>query len=161
METKLQLVEGLIIILQQAAKDMASNALVIGKVLDKIDKGELWRSYGNYLENFDDFLKDMDIAKSKGHHYMRAYRLYGEYLEERNMFVPIRRLIALAPITTDENKKELIDMAHRLNEAEFQKEIQIKKGINPDTCKHPEEERQYFWQCKSCKRWFKIDNPNN
>ena len=157
---KLTIVEELIVKLQKAAKNMMTNALAIGKYLNEIDKDDLWKGYSNHLESFDDFLKDMDIPKSTGHHYMRAWQKFGEYLEEKGMFVPIRRLIALLPVTTEENKKEMVDKAFGLNESEFKREVQIKKGTDPDKCDHPLDQRQYFYQCKLCKQWVKIDKPD-
>jgi len=153
-------ITGLVTTINQAKKNMVGNCLIIGKCLSSISSQELWKGYGEHLETFDDFLKDIVIPKSTGHHYMRIWDKFGEYLSANGLAIPTRRLIKLLPIATEENKEELLHKAEILNEVDFNKELQEEKGIIPDECEHPLDQRQYFYQCKRCLRWVKIDKPN-
>ena len=148
-------ITGLVQKITEAKKNMVGNALTIGKCLSDIAVNDLWKEYGSHLENFDDFLKEIVIPKSTGHHYMRVWDTFGEYLMANGLALPIRRLIKLLPIATEENKEELLHKAEILSDADFSKEIAEEKGIID--CQHPEDQRQYFYQCKVCKQWVKLD----
>jgi len=150
-------ITGLVQQINIAKKNLVGNCLIIGKCLSSISSQELWKGYGEHLETFDDFLKDIVIPKSTGHHYMRIWDKFGEYLSANGLAIPTRRLIKLLPIATEKNKEELLHKAEILNEVDFNKELQEEKGIID--CKCPEEARQYFYQCKICKKWTKIDKP--
>jgi len=123
----------------------------IGKCLSSISSQELWKGYGEHLETFDDFLKEIVIPKSTGHHYMRIWDKFGEYLSANGLAIPTRRLIKLLPIATEENKEELLHKAEILNEVDFNKELQEEKGIID--CQHPLKDRKYYYQCGICKAW--------
>ena len=151
-------ITGLVQKINTAKKNMVGNALTIGKCLSDIATNDLWKEYGSHLENFDDFLKEIVIPKSSGHHYMRVWEKFGEYLMANGLALPIRRLIKLLPIATEENKEELLHKAEILSDADFSKEIAEEKGIVD--CEHPIEDRKYFYQCGRCKSWIKINKPN-
>ena len=151
-------ITGLVQMITEAKKNMVGNALTIGKCLSEIATDDLWREYGDHLETFDDFLKEIVVPKSTGHHYMRVWDTFGEYLTANGLALPIRRLIKLLPIATEENKEELLHKAEILSDADFSKEIAEEKGIVD--CEHPIKDRKYFYQCGRCKSWIKIDKPN-
>jgi len=157
MEIKKSDITGLVQQIETAKKNMVGNCLIIGRCLSEIATNDLWKPYGDHLETFDDFLKEIVIPKSTGHHYMRIWDKFGEYLSANGLAIPTRRLIKLLPIATEENKEELLHKAEILNEVDFNKELQEEKGIID--CKCPEEARQYFYQCKICKKWTKIEKP--
>jgi len=141
----------------EAKKRVIGGYLMLGKCLSYVDEHKKWKEYGDHLETFDDFLKEMVIAKSTGHHYMNVWNTFGEYILSKGLVIPVRKLIKLLPITTEENKEELLHKAEILSDSDFNKEIAEEKGIID--CQCPEESRQYFYQCKSCKKWTKIDKP--
>ena len=151
-------ITGLVQKINEAKRGTVINTLIIGKCLSEIAVNDLWKEYGSHLETFDDFLKEIVIPKSTGHHYMRVWEVFGEYLTANGLAIPTRRLIKLLPIATEKNKEELLHKAEILSDADFSKEIAEEKGIID--CDHPEDQRQYFYQCKLCKQWVKIDKPD-
>ena len=151
-------ISGLVQRINEAKKNLVGNCLIIGKCLAEIASNDLWKGYGEHLETFDDFLREIVIPKSTGHHYMNVWKKFGEYLTSNGLAIPTRRLIKLLPIATEENKEELLHKAEILSDSDFNKEIAEEKGIID--CQCPEDHRQYFYQCKICKKWTKIDKPN-
>jgi len=71
-------ITGLVQQINIAKKNLVGNCLIIGKCLSSISSQELWKGYGEHLETFDDFLKDIVIPKSTGHHYMRIWDKFGK-----------------------------------------------------------------------------------
>lgn len=151
-------ISGLVQRINIAKKNLMGNCLIIGKCLAEIADNDLWKQYGDHLETFDDFLKEIVIAKSTGHHYMNIWKRFGEYLTANGLAIPTRRLIKLLPIATEENKEELLHKAEILSDSDFNKEIQEEKGIID--CTHPRSKRKYFYQCSVCKQWVLLSDED-
>jgi len=144
---------------QKARKMEKFGCLIQGKVIHQYRK--YWSSYAPHCKNFDDFLvNELKIPRSTARHYEKVWLMFGEYVLSHELDIPVRRLIKLLPVAK-ENKEEWLLKAKELPERAFEDEIREAQGKLPsDKCEHPEEQRMYFYQCKLCKKWVKINNLN-
>jgi len=141
--------------IQQAKQNMVANAMIIGKCLYIMDKHKLYRHFAEHLTGLDDFLDEMRIKKSTGYHYLNIYKTFGDLLEN-GLAVSTRRLIKLLPVVNKENREEWVRKAAEMTESDFDKEINIAKGKDPDACSKDCPYLQDFKYCPVHRRWWKI-----
>ena len=159
---KAEIVFNLVEEIKEAKRNTVKSFLVIGKNLDIIQKEKIWQYYGEHLERFDDFLKEIRIGRATAYNCMAIWREFGQLLISKNLDVDYFRLVRLLPVVKEnDDKEEWLNKADTLTIQGFNDEIKEAKGFSTtDTCNHPEEEREYFWRCKRCGKWAKIKKEN-
>ena len=142
--------------IKQAQGETVKGYLLIGKNLDIIQKESIWQYYGSHLENFEMFLTEIGFKHATAWNCIRIWRTFGKY---KNLYdIDYFRLVRLLPIVSEENKGEWLEKAKALTPNDFNDEIRIAKGkISQLDCQHPEEEREYYFRCKICSKWIKIN----
>lgn len=159
---KAEIVFNLVEEIKEAKKNTVKSFLVIGKNLDTIQKEKIWQYYGEHLERFDDFLKEIRIGRATAYNCIAIWREFGELLISKNLDIDYFRLVRLLPVIQEgDNREEWLEKAADLPVQGFNDEIREAKGLPAtDTCEHPEEERRYFWRCQLCGKWVKINKEN-
>ena len=142
--------------IKQAQRETVKGYLVIGKNLDIIQKESIWQYYGSHLENFEMFLTEIGFKHATAWNCIRIWRIFGKY---KNLYdIDYFRLVRLLPIVSEENKGEWLEKAKALTPNDFNDEIRIAKGkISQLDCQHPLDQREYYFRCKICSKWIKIN----
>jgi len=145
--------------IQEAKKQIAVSYLFIGKALEKIVENDLWTDYAGHLDKVEEFYKEIGFSASKARQCRQVYRVFNDVLDDD---VPaFWRMKKLAPVCKDaseEKKKEWVSKAQELTTNDFKDEVRGAKGKTQQIdCEHPDEKRNYFFQCSKCKKWIKID----
>ena len=142
--------------IKQAQGETIKGYLVIGRNLDIIQKESIWQYYGSHLENFEMFLTEIGFKHATAWNCIRIWRIFGKY---KNLYdIDYFRLVRLLPIVSEENKGEWLEKAKALTPNDFNDEIRIAKGkISQLDCQHPLDQREYYFRCKICSKWIKIN----
>lgn len=142
----------------KAKRAIGLSFLLIGKNLYTIKEKNLFKYYGEHIESFNDFLKEINIKRASGYNYIAVYKTFGYLIERKNLDVDYTRLVKLLPIVKEENKEEWLYKAQDLPVEAFSNEIREARGkVSVDECEHPIDERVYYYRCGVCNKWIKIN----
>lgn len=121
-------------------------------------KNKVWRIAGEHVKNANDFLRELDlgIKRREIETYAQLAVLFGRTLTERNIGVPIRKLVMIAPYCKDEaESSEWLEKAISLPSAALEDEIREVKGLpTRDECDHPAGTMEIWTRCGHCGKWF-------
>uniref|UniRef100_A0A7C3SND5 Uncharacterized protein n=1 Tax=Dictyoglomus turgidum TaxID=513050 RepID=A0A7C3SND5_9BACT len=160
-EKKVKKVFELVEEIQKAKEETVKGFLIIGKNLDIIQRERLYIYYGEHIQNFEMFLKEIGIKHGTAFNLIRIWRTFGEIITYKNLYVDYFRLVKLLPVAkdlSDEEKEEWLDKANSLTFSDFEDEIGKAKGkISELECQHPDEEQELYTRCKICGKWIKRD----
>jgi hypothetical protein len=86
--------------------------------------------------------------------------LFGRALRERNVQVPIRKLVIIAPYGKGDQTEEWLEKAISLPSGALEDEIREQRGLPPtDGCDHPAGTMEVWTRCGRCGKWLeKIRN---
>ena len=139
--------------ISEAKRGGVLSFLRIGKALHAINQGDLWQgqasSFSSYVESA------LGFRRSWAYSMISVWQVWGTQLLEAPdlQSVEITRLVKLLPLTTDENKEELLHTAaHIPDVAGFEnnlKNLRGKKGTDECTPDHRFQVVS-FWQCELC-----------
>uniref|UniRef100_A0A6M3LS74 Uncharacterized protein n=1 Tax=viral metagenome TaxID=1070528 RepID=A0A6M3LS74_9ZZZZ len=137
--------------ISEAKRGGVLSFLRIGKALHAINQGDLWQgqasSFSSYVEN------SLGLKRSWAYSLINVWQVWGQQLLAAPdlQSVEITRLVKLLPLTTDENKEELLHAAAHIPDVRgFEnnlKNLRGKKGT--DECDHNFQVVS-FWQCELC-----------
>ena len=89
---------------------------------------------------------------------IRIWRAFGEMMAKKELYPDYFRLVRLLPIAKKDDKEEWLIKAVELPAKGFDDEIKSAKGLlTSDECDHLESDRVYYFRCKACRSWIKID----
>jgi len=143
--------------IDEARRSITRNFIVLGGLLSRVYKDELWKYYGEHLESFEDYLKEKSIKRSTGYQYMRVFEEFKDFLTASDT-VPVRRLVKLLPHTDKIDKEKWVNKARLLPAEGFNNEIRELKGkTTTDECDHPLIKQSFFTKCKECGKFIKRD----
>lgn len=112
-----------------------------GNILIRIKKDKAYIGYDSYCETFHQFLECINLNRETARQDMEVYKEFSYFLLEKHreelLQTSYERLVRLLPVVrrAPQKKKELIDMAHRSNRADFDNNLRELKGKLPtDQC---------------------------
>lgn len=140
--------------IQELLNWQSQSFLEIGKLLNELRTGKLYRDYAEHIRWMGDIAKELHISKSQLHNYERVYTVFGKRLEKLKLHIPLLRLIKLVPLVRKgEDMDEWLNKAAGLSYEDFLDEIQIWKGGKSYLdCEH--EETEEYQRCKKCQKWI-------
>jgi hypothetical protein len=143
----------------KAKRAIGLSFLLIGRNLYAIKEKNLFKYYGEHIESFNDFLKEINIKRASGYNYIAVYKTFGQIIEQKNLDVEYTRLLKLLPIVKKKGEKEeWLYKAQDLPVEAFANEIREAKGKIPmDKCDCPEDEQIIYTRCNICNKWRKRD----
>jgi hypothetical protein len=130
--------------------------LRMGAILTEIKENELYKAYSEHTKTMSAFLREIDIGigLSMAEHYIRVWRVFGEYMTGRK--IAFRRLLMITPLCKDEKDiGPMLDMAESLPLQALQDEIKERsgKGVASDVCLHPADKLVAHYRCSICNLW--------
>ena len=143
-------------IISQAKVNVVENFLIIGQTLNSLSESGLWKSAGDHIKNFYDFLKEIRIGRSTAYNCMKIAKDFGELLKSNKLdSIPeYTRLVSLLPVSTEETKKEWLIKAGTLTADDFDDEIREAKGRTPrGQCEHKNSEP--WKKCSECGKFLR------
>ena len=140
--------------IKNSKQQVINSFLTIGRCLDLVESEKLYSFYGEHLETFNDFLREIRLGRATAYNCMRIWREFGKVLLSKNLDIDYFRLVRLLPILKEETKEEVREdwlyKAQDLDVKGFDDEIREAKGQIPqDTCNHSGE-KTYFQRCSIC-----------
>ena len=140
-------------IISKAKVNVVANYLLIGETLRILKEG-LWEQMGSHIAHFDAFLREIRIGRSTAYNCMAIAEHYGEYIKSNKLDADYTRLVALLPLTTEDNKEEWLAKASTLTSDDFDDEIRGAKGKTiRGECSH--NETSPWTKCVSCGKFLK------
>jgi len=144
------------IVTQSKVKDVAW--LKLGTLWSFIVKNKLYKYAGDHIRNANDFLREVDIGVQRREleRYASAARIFGHLIRERP--VPIRKLVMITPLCTDQDEAVIAEWFNRaaaLPSAALEDEIREAMGRQTkDTCDHPTSVQEVWLRCGKCGAWL-------
>jgi hypothetical protein len=130
--------------------------LKLGQVLTEVKELELYKAYSEHTQTMSAFLREIDIGigMSQSDHYIRIWKIFGEYMDGRH--IAFRRLLMITPLCKDEKDiGPMLDMAETLPLKALTDEIRERSGkVATDACEHPREAWQEHFRCSICNQWL-------
>jgi len=120
-------------------------------------RNKLWRYLGEHIHNANDFLRELDlgIKRREIETYAQMAELFGRAMRERNVEIPIRKLVMIAPYCKGEDSEDWIEKAISLPTPALANEIREHKGLpTTDGCDHPQGMMEVWTRCGHCGKFF-------
>jgi len=143
--------------IRQNKSRLVMGSLIIGRNLCLISEGNLWvqsdvKSFEAYCEG------ELGFKKTWAYGLMGAYEKYGRLINDNPdlQTIDVTRVIKLLPVTTDDNKEELIHTAANIPDVKgFDNFLRELKGKMPTDAPH-ECEWEEWRRCKICGKMEKV-----
>jgi len=119
-------------------------------------RNKIWRYCGEHIHNANDLLRELDlgIKRREIETYAQMAELFGRALRERNVEIPIRKLVMIAPYCKGEDSGDWIEKAISLPTPALANEIREHKGLpTTDGCDHPQGAMEVWTRCGVCGKW--------
>lgn len=153
---KAEIVFDLVEKLKEAKQGAVKSFLVIGQILDRVESEKLYLYYGQHIETFDNFLREVRMGRATAYNCVRIWREFGEILKSKNLDIEYFRLVRLLPVVEADNKEDWLNKAQDLDVKAFDDEIREAKGKVPtDSCNHTGE-KMYLERCMTCGKMRKV-----
>lgn len=141
--------------IEQAKKGIILCIVKAGNALNEFQNNNNYRKFNEEAKTFMDFvINELKISYSTAYNWMSIAEEFGKLLTSNAVGTSERKLVALLPVVTEENKEEWLFKATNLSDREFYEEVREAKGKKTSKdCEHKEKEQ---WErCVECKKFLK------
>lgn len=142
--------------LRQALKDEARSYLTVGAYLYELRKNKRYKLLGSHIHNMADLFREEGLKRSQGNNYIRVYEKFHDYLKDKDINIPHRRLIDILNMSNmlDKNQiPQLLEHASTLPYNDFVDELNKARGKKSYLeCEHTDTTAHV--KCNQCGKWL-------
>jgi len=143
--------------------DITNSFMQIGLRLYTVKESGKFKEYASHIETFNDYLKEVNVARSTAYACISIYEKFGAALLEKKSPVEFKRLQKALPlVNTQADAEDWIAKAESMPLDGYEDAIRAAKGLaTRDACDHKEVE---VWvKCLKCGKFLRdapLDTAN-
>ena len=105
---------------EQAKKGIILCIVQAGNALNELHKDNSYKKFNPEAKDFMDFVvNELKISYSTAYNWMKISSEFGQYLTSSGVGTSEKKLVALLPVVTAENREEWLHKAQELSDREF------------------------------------------